>query len=82
MRKGELVTPNYCVTVHEIKEPTFFNRCRQREWRTDQPAVIVGETERVVKGRSIPKIQILLDGELWWATGTAVSLKVMINEAR
>ena len=82
MRKGEVVTPKYCVVVHEIKEPTFFNRCRQREWRPDQPAIIVGESKRIVKGHSIPKIQILLDGELWWATGPAVGLKVMIDETR
>ena len=82
MTKGELVTPNYIVTVHEIKDPSFFSRCRQREWHPDQPAVIVGESERVVKGHVIPKIQILLDGELWWATAPAVGLKVMINAAR
>ena len=74
MRKGDLVVPwSHCI-VTEIKEPTFFGRGRSREWRTDQPATIVTEETRDVRGIHVLKYQILLDGELWWIGAGAVHL--------
>lgn len=74
MRKGDLVVPWQTCTVHAYLEPTFFNRGRSREWMTDQPAIIVSESTRDVRGNHVLKFQILLDGELWWTGAGAARL--------
>jgi hypothetical protein len=74
MRKGDLVVPwNQCA-VTEIKEPTFYSRGRSRGWNPDQPATIVAESTREIRGNHVLKIQILLDGELWWIGAGAAHL--------
>ena len=60
MRKGDLVVPHSPSVVHELKETTFFNRGRQRQWLPDQPAIIFAESIRNIRGHDILKFQILL----------------------
>ena len=74
MRKGDLVVPRSPSVVHENKETTFFSRGRQRQWLPDQPAIIVSESTRDVRGHHVLKFQILLDGELWWIGAGAARL--------
>ena len=81
MRKGDLVVPHSPSVVHELKETTFFNRGRQRQWLPDQPAIIFAESIRNIRGHDILKFQILLDGELWW-TGAGAARLLDSNEAR
>lgn len=66
MKAGDLVVPHSPSVVHELKETTFFNRGRQRQWLPDQPAIIFAESTRNIRGHDVLKFQILLDGELWW----------------
>lgn len=67
---GDLVVPAYApgkgISVHKLMRPTFSSRGRSREWRVDEPALVVGMSVRDVNGIDVLKVQILLDGESWW----------------
>ncbi len=82
MRKGDLVIPYRYCAVTEKKDPDFHGRGRHRQWDTDQPALIVAEATRSVRGIDILKFQILLDGELWWIGAGAARLVEPRNETR
>ena len=73
MKKGDLVIPYRHCTVTETKDPTFSGRGRHRQWDIDQPALIVAEAIRSVRV-DVLKLQILLDGELWWIGAGAARL--------
>ena len=81
MRKGDLVVPWSHCTVTETKEPTFFSRGRSREWVPGQIATIVAESTREIRGNHVLKLQILLDGELWW-TGAGAARLLEPHETR
>lgn len=72
MRKGDLVIPYRRCVVTDLKDPTFSGRGRHRQWDIDQPALIVAEAVRSVRGIDVLKFQILIDGELWWIGAGAV----------
>jgi hypothetical protein len=74
MKPGDLVIPLKSCEIHDVKEPTFFGRGRHRRWEPGHPALIVTEGTRAVKDYKIPKIQILLDGDLWWVSSGLVQL--------
>ena len=74
MRKGDLVVPWQDCTIRDIIDPSSSHRGRSREWRTDQPAIIVSESTRDVRGNHVLKVQILLDGDLWWTGAGAARL--------
>lgn len=82
MRKGDLVVPWQDCTVRDIIDPSFSHRGRSREWMTDQPAIIVSESTRDVRGNHVLKFQILIDGELWWTGAGAARLLEARNETR
>ena len=68
MRKGDLALPAYAgVIVRDSMEPTFSSRGRERAWNPDQVAVVVAVGVRQVGGFDVMKLQLLIDGELWWA---------------
>lgn len=70
--KGDLVVPHRRCVVTDLKDPDFHGRGRHRAWETDQPALIVAEAIRHVRGIDVLKLQILLEGELWWIGAGAV----------
>jgi hypothetical protein len=71
MKPGDLVVPAYnSATVHEKMHPTFSSQGLSREWESGQIALVTGLGVRKVGGFDVPKIQILLEGKLWW-TGTS-----------
>lgn len=82
MVKGDLVIPYRHCAVTELKDPTFSGRGRHRYWEPDQPALIVAEAVRSVRGIDVLKFQILLDGELWWTGAGAARLVEPRNETR
>lgn len=82
MRKGDLVVPWQTCTVHAYLEPTFSSRGKSREWRPDQPAIIVMESTRHLRGHDVLKFRILLDGEFWWIGAGAARLLEPRSETR
>jgi|LakMenEpi03Aug12_release.lakeMendotaPanAssembly.Ray.scaffolds.fasta_scaffold4546008_1 hypothetical protein len=68
MCKGDLALPAYSgVIVRESMHPTFSSRGRERAWNLDEVAVVVAVGVRQVGGFDVMKLQLLIDGELWWA---------------
>ena len=74
MKTGDLVVTHRPHSVHDIKDPTFSSRGRSRAWEPGQPATIVSQSTRNVRGIDVLKFQILLEGELWWTGAGAVRL--------
>lgn len=68
MKPGDLVVPVYnSTTVHEKIHPTFSSQGLSREWEPGQIALVAALGVRKVGGFDVLKIQILLEGKLWWA---------------
>lgn len=68
MKPGDLVVPAYnSITVHEKMHPTFSSLSLSREWGPGQIALVAALGVRKVGGFDVLKIQILLEGKLWWA---------------
>jgi hypothetical protein len=82
MKPGDLVVTWRSHSVHDVKDPTFSSRGRSRAWEPGQPATIVSQSTRDVKGVEIRKLQILLDGELWWTGAGAVRVLESQDESR
>lgn len=76
MRKGDLVVPWRDCRVRDVIDTSRFHDARFREWRTDQPAIIVHPAIIVLSTQNVEgqnlKVQILLDGELWWIAADIV----------
>jgi len=83
MKTGDLVIPAYAEPMaHEYMHPTFLNRGRSRSWKTGQVALVVAMGTRYVGGHEVLKLQILLDGELWWVGASQAKLVDEKNETR
>jgi hypothetical protein len=82
MKPGDMVVPWKSCSVHDTKEPTFFSRGRSRAWEIDQPAIIVSQSTRNIRGNDVLKFQILLGGELWWTGAGAAKLMDVKHETR
>ncbi len=56
------------VEVRSVFEPTFSSPGRQRDWEGGHPAIVMDIRFRKVGASGVKKMQILLDGGLWWVS--------------
>jgi len=83
MKTGDLVVPaRNSVTVHEKMHPTFSSQGLSREWKSGQIALVAALGVRKVGGFDVPKIQILLEGKLWWTGAIQAKIVGGRDEAR
>jgi hypothetical protein len=83
MKTGDLVVPaRNSVTVHEKMHPTFSNRSLSRAWEPGQIALVAGLGVRKVGGFDVLKIQIMLEGKLWWTGVSQAKIVRGENESR
>jgi len=66
MKVGDLVMPHRLTTVTENMNPTFTSGGRSRTWAPDQAVMVVDVGTRLVGRSEVLKLQLLIDGELWW----------------
>ena len=67
MKVGDLVVPVRAeALVHEHMQPMFSSRGRARHWEADQVALVVAVGVRHVGAHDVLKLQLLIEGELWW----------------
>jgi len=82
MKSGDLVVPWQTCMVHaHVDVENLINGPRFREWKTDQPAIIVNSRHVHVRGIDVLRFQILLGGEFWWAVAVAAHI-LEPNETR
>lgn len=83
IKPGDLVVPAYKgATVHEKMHPTFLSRGLSREWEPGQIALVAGLGVRKVGGFDVLKIQIMLEGKLWWTGASQAKIVRGENESR
>jgi len=83
IKSGDLVVPAYReVTVHEKMHPTFSSRGLSRKWEPGQIALVAGLGVRNVGGFDVLKIQIMLEGKLWWTGASQAQIVRGENESR
>jgi len=66
---GDLVVIS--VPVVEVRsefEPTFSSPGRSHDWEGGHPAIVMDIRLRKVGPSGVKKVQILLDGGLWWVS--------------
>jgi hypothetical protein len=56
------------VEARSVFEPTFSSPGRERDWEVGRPAIVMDVRFRKVGAGGVKKVQILLDGELWWVS--------------
>jgi hypothetical protein len=88
MRPGDLVRPKNLngttaqlaniLYVNEKPEPTFSSRGASRIWPREQVAIVVDKHDRKVGASYVTKVQVMLEGHLWWVTEYSIEV---IDEA-
>lgn len=66
---GDLViTGKEGAVVRSEFEPTFSSPGRSHDWERNHPALVMDVRTRKVGPAEVKKMQILLDGGLWWVS--------------
>jgi len=63
-----VVTGREGVVVRSEFEPTFSSPGRSHDWESGHPAIVMDIRLRKVGPSGVKKVQILLDGGLWWVS--------------
>jgi len=88
MRPGDLVRPRNLngiteklakIYINKKLIPTFGSMSETRAWHHDQIALVVDAYEHKAGAIHITKVQVILDGHLWWVRAGVLEV---IDEAR
>ena len=89
MKPGDLVKPKSLnettaqmakiLYVNEKSSPSFSSRGETRIWPSEQVALVVDMYDRKVGATYVTKVQVMLEGRLWWVTEYSIEV---VSEVR